>query len=96
MEANTVELSFDTASNETMTFEFEVVEVDSVVEVNMTTDFGGDLEVETIEVIDVVEVLDMLAIEMAMDMRYSNGDGRIREVEMLGNRSIIIMEWKLQ
>lgn len=82
MEANTVELSFDTASNETMTFEFEVVEVDSVVEVNMTTDFGGDLEVETIEVIDVAEVLDMPAPEMAMDMPDIQMEMAELEVEM--------------
>ncbi len=80
MEVDIVELSFDTSTNETMTFEIEVVEVDSVVEVNITSDFGGEMEVETIEVIDVVEILDMP--DTSMEMEMPNIDMQMAELEI--------------
>lgn len=80
LEVDVIEISFDTSTDEIMTFEIEVVEVDNVVEVNMTTDFGGEMEVETIEVIDVVEVMDMP--ETSMDMEMPNIDMQMAELEI--------------
>ena len=80
LEVDVIEISFDTSSAETMTFEIEVVEVDNVVEVNMTTDFGGELEVETIETIDVVEIMDMP--DTAMEMEMPNIDMQMAELEI--------------
>ena len=80
LEVDVIEISFDTSTDEIMTFEIEVVEVDNVVEVNMTTDYGGELDVETIEVIDVVEVMDMP--ETSMDMEMPNIDMQMAELEI--------------
>ena len=79
MDVDVIELSFDTSTDEVMTFEIEVVEVENVVEVNMTTDFGGELEVETIEVIDVVEIMDM---PDTMEMEMPNIDMQMAELEI--------------
>ena len=80
LEVDVIEISFDTSTDEIMTFEIEVVEVDNVVEVNMTTDYGGELDVETIEVIDVVEILDMP--DTSMEMEMPNIDMQMAELEI--------------
>ena len=80
LEVDVIEISFDTSMDETMSFEIEVVEVDNVVEVNITSDFGGEMEVETIEVIDIVEVMDMP--ETSMDMDMPDIDMQMAELEI--------------
>jgi len=93
MEVDVIELNFETSTDEMMTFEIEIVEVENVVEVNMTTEFGGELEVETIETIDVVEIMDMpdTAMEMEMpdiDMQMAELEIEMPEIEINSTESV--------
>lgn len=57
IEFDSIEIEFEVSPEEIMTFEIEVVEVDvGIVEVQMTTEYGGDLQIETIETIEIVEM----------------------------------------
>ena len=78
----TVEVQFEVKPEEVMTFEIEVKDLETgVVEVQLTTEFNGEIEIETIETIEVFDMPEINMTELEMpEMVDLESAGEIVEV----------------